>query len=70
MEQWKPVEGYEGVYEVSDHGKVRRVKSGRILKSYPDKDGYYLVRLSKNNVAKTTRLARKASKCKVDVENS
>lgn len=25
METWLPVKGYEGVYEVSDHGNVRRV---------------------------------------------
>lgn len=31
-EQWKPVVGYEGLYEVSDHGRVRsldRVNTGK-----------------------------------------
>lgn len=45
MEQWLPVVGYEGIYEVSDHGRVRsvertvrrkdgrtRVWKGRVLK--------------------------------------
>jgi hypothetical protein len=27
-EQWRPVVGYEGWYEVSDHGRVRRVAGG------------------------------------------
>ena len=25
LEQWKPVHGYEGIYEVSSHGRVRSV---------------------------------------------
>lgn len=25
IERWKPVKGYEGIYEVSDHGRVRSV---------------------------------------------
>lgn len=28
-EEWRPVVGYEGIYEVSDHGRVRRVASKR-----------------------------------------
>lgn len=28
-EIWKPVLGYEGYYEVSDHGRVRRIAGGR-----------------------------------------
>lgn len=28
-ETWKPVVGFEDVYEVSDHGRIRRIKSGR-----------------------------------------
>jgi hypothetical protein len=27
-EAWRPVVGYEGLYEVSDHGRVRRVAAG------------------------------------------
>jgi len=39
-ETWKPVVGYEGLYEVSDHGRVRSVTSGHVLqpmlfKGYP-----------------------------------
>lgn len=46
-EQWKPVKGYEGAYEVSDLGRVRRVKRskgtvfGKILTAHPtSKHGY------------------------------
>ena len=26
MEDWKPVDGYDGYYEVSDSGKIRSVR--------------------------------------------
>lgn len=45
MEIWKAVVGYEGWYEVSDQGRVRRVKTGRILRPQKDKNGYYQVNL-------------------------
>lgn len=38
MEQWKPVIGYEGFYEVSDLGRVRSVE--RIVKSSSRNGGY------------------------------
>lgn len=32
IESWRPVVGYEGHYEVSDLGRVRSVRTGRILR--------------------------------------
>jgi hypothetical protein len=53
-EKWKAIKGYEGLYEVSDLGRVRSLKrattSGKVLKGVPDKDGYIYVSLSKNNI--------------------
>jgi hypothetical protein len=52
--EWKPVKGFP--YEVSNYGEVRRASPqrntyvGRLLKLYTDKDGYKLVRLSKNGI--------------------
>lgn len=49
-EVWKPVPGYEGIYSVSDHGRVRRelsrtcAKAGKILKSAL-RSGYPFVQL-------------------------
>lgn len=43
MEQWKPIKGYEGLYEISDHGRVKsfkRYSEGRFLRPNKDKDGY------------------------------
>lgn len=49
-EEWRPVGGYEGFYEVSDHGRVRSLPraytGGRVLRSFPDRDGYLLVNLT------------------------
>lgn len=50
IEEWRPVVGYEGEYEVSDWGRVRSLKHKRkrILYQYPSTAIYYLVALSKN----------------------
>ncbi|WP_199615053.1 NUMOD4 motif-containing HNH endonuclease [Paenibacillus alkalitolerans] len=60
MEEWKWIEGYEGHYEVSNHGRVRSWKSGRarLLKPGRDKDGYPKVSLSLNGKHKTKRVHR------------
>lgn len=52
MENWKPIAEFDGIYEVSDCGRVRRAKAcrgtraGRVTKTCPDKDGYIVVTLS------------------------
>jgi hypothetical protein len=46
-EKWKPVKGYEKLYEVSNLGNVRNHK--RILKASKQTKGYYQVILTKNN---------------------
>ena len=51
-EIWKNVVGYEGLYEVSNLGKVRSLKRphiGRIRKPQFTQDGYYKLNLSKHN---------------------
>ena len=49
-EIWKHIEGYEGLYQVSNLGRVKRVATGRVLKGYKDTCGYLLVSLYKNNI--------------------
>lgn len=63
METWKDVAGYEGMYQVSDEGRVRRLvgykcKATRILKPVKHTNGYLLVRLCKNGESKCTRIHR------------
>lgn len=60
-EIWKEVLGYEGLYEVSNYGKVRSknryvdckkykaFKKGVLLKPRKDKGGYLTVYLSRGN---------------------
>ena len=59
-EIWKDIEGYDGLYQVSDKGRVKSVKFGKekILKPGRDKDGYLLVILSKNGERNTYRVHR------------
>ena len=45
-EQWRPVEGYEDKYEVSDFGRVRNMIKGFILKQTKHSDGYLMVSLN------------------------
>ena len=48
FETFVKIDGFEK-YEVSNLGKVRNIKSGRILKPWLDKDGYLVHGLYKNN---------------------
>lgn len=59
MENWKDIVGYEGLYQISDKGNVRRVvKDGyRTLKPY-DKWLYLSVDLSKNREHKRQNIHR------------
>lgn len=58
-EIWKDIEGYnnlyKGLYQVSNMGRVRRMK---ILKPHFNSSGYYIVSLVNNKKAKTCRIHR------------
>lgn len=58
-EIWKDIEGYEGLYQISNHGRIKSFlesKSGKIL-SATNKTGWYVsVRLAKNGALKTGRI--------------
>ena len=57
-EVWNPVVGYEGLYEVSNLGRVRGLQRGKILKQRTDKDGYMRVTLFKEGKRKDKRAHR------------
>lgn len=55
MEIWKPIKNYEGIYEVSNLGRVRRIRpfpgatfKGRILKPCRANNEYHVVNLCDN----------------------
>ena len=68
MENWKPVVGYEGLYEVSDLGRVKgvaRVVEGpngsrllkkRILKQSKDRNDYLTLTLCRDGKSKTRKV--------------
>ena len=61
---WKPVKDYEGYYEVSEQGDIRRIKGGKgtrlgtCLKPKLCKNGYHEVCLVKDKVKKSHRVHR------------
>lgn len=57
-EIWKEILGYERTYEVSNFGRVRNIRTGKILKPTNDKDGYLQLVLSKNGTRKTVKVHR------------
>lgn len=57
VEEWKDIKGYEGLYQVSNLGNVKRLKGkymkyDKLLKQLPQRDGYFLTSLSKNGIQK------------------
>lgn len=47
--EWKDIDVYEGLYQVSDTGEIRSLKTGKILKQEKSKCGYFRVTLYKNH---------------------
>lgn len=81
-EVWKSVEGYEGLYEVSNMGNVRGLTRtiaskdgkpltvhGRYLKHLLNEKGYVCVVLSKNNIRKKYKVHRLVAKAFIDNPN-
>lgn len=71
FERWKPIKGFEGLYEISDFGNVKSLDrkvfyknriiithKGVMLKKYKHKKGYVCVRLSKNGKQKNVLIHR------------
>ena len=64
MIEWKPVKDYEGYYEVSDQGEVRRIKGGKgtrlgkCLSGVVGTTGYWQVVLAKDTVHKSHMIHR------------
>lgn len=60
-EVWKDVVGYEGIYEVSNLGKIRSLnyngtRTCKEMKGSPNKDGYIKLTLTKDKKKKTVLL--------------
>lgn len=70
MENWVPIDGYEGLYEVSDTGMVRSLKrtttSGRVLSQRAGTGGYLNVCLCRDNCKKTFVVHRLVARAFLD----
>ena len=51
-EIWKDIKNYEGLYQVSNLGRVKSLYYNKILQNAVQKDGYFQVSLSKNGIQK------------------
>jgi len=78
MEEWKDVRGYEGIYKVSSHGRVKslqrvgyggRIIDERIMKLNPDSDGYLILGLHKNGKTETKKVHRLVAESFVENPN-
>ena len=58
VESWADIKGYEGIYQVSDYGRIKNIVSGKLRKLVEDKDGYYQVKLYKNGRSTTKKVHR------------
>lgn len=65
-EKWAPCRGYEGLYEISNKGKIRSLLKGTriiddktgIMKQKIDTHGYYRINLHKNKTMKSELISR------------
>lgn len=61
-EIWKDIPNYEGMYMISNHGKVKSMNfnhqkgNERVLKPYPNTGGYLMVDLGRKRAQKVHRL--------------
>ena len=64
--EWKPIEGYEGEYEISNDGRVRSLKRNKIGAITVDNRGYSKKALSKNGEVKQFAVHRLVAKAFID----
>lgn len=57
-EIWKDIKGYEGLYQVSNLGKIKTVKGNKTRKLQYDNQGYAHILLCKNNTPKRYKVHR------------
>lgn len=58
FEEFRDIEGYEGLYQVSNQGRVYSLITNKFLRLASDRKGYLLVGLHKNGKTKTCRVHR------------
>lgn len=57
-EIWKDIKDYEGLYQVSNLGNVKRKKDNYVFKKSKNSSGYRVVTLTKNKIEKSVSVHR------------
>lgn len=70
MEQWKDIQGYEGLYQVSDLGRIKSFKTSKpkILKNQPNGRGYLQIGLIKDKVKTNFKVHRLVAEAFIENE--
>lgn len=62
VEEWRDIEGYDGLYKISNLGNIKSYKTnrleGKLLKPSFDKKGYLVINLFKNDHCKNCKIHR------------
>ena len=69
-EIWKPIIGYENLYQVSNLGKIKSLKRNIILKPSHNRKGYLQIILYKNKNKKVGRIHRLVAEAFIPNENN
>jgi hypothetical protein len=69
QERWKDIEGYDGLYQISDYGRIKsfnggwgKRKTGKLLSLSKSNNGYYSVGLHLSGIGKTIHISRLVAK--------
>lgn len=54
MTTWAPISVSNGLYEISDSGEIRNIRTGKVIKQRKDKDGYMLADVRKGRLDRVT----------------
>ena len=66
-EKWKDIEGYEGVYQISNKGRVVSFhKEPKMMKLYKNRNGYLTVLLCKNGKVERFYISRLVAKAFIE----
>ena len=69
-EEWRNITNYEELYQVSNLGNVKNIRRNKLKKLTLNKDGYYIVKLSKNNKKKVYLVHRLVAKEFIENKNN
>lgn len=58
MEEWRDIKGYEGLYQVSSHGRIYSLITFKVLKTRRSRNGYSLIDLHKDRKTTTFYIHR------------